>query len=289
MHTKKELLQLLRRHGLRLHKRLGQHFLIDPDACRRLVDSCQLTADDRVVEIGPGLGALTTLLAETAGEVIAVEIDGGMCRLLESLMVQRPNVRVLCQDILVFPWEELPDSKVIGAIPYHITSPILLMLCERSRWIREAWLSAQQEVAERLIAGPGTKAYGRLSILMQYHFEARRVATISRQAFFPQPEVDSVWVHLRTRATPPVDVRNEALFFELTRAAFGQRRKTLVNCLLGLGRPGFSRARLVEALRQVGLPETIRGERLGLDDFAKLTHLLDSCQQGEGDDGRNDQ
>ena len=275
MHTKRELLQSLQRHGLRLSKRFGQHFLIDPGLCRSLVARCGLSREDRIVEIGPGLGALTSLLAEAAGEVLAVEIDQGFCRALQERIAAHANVRVLCQDILEFPWTDVPAAKVIGAIPYHITSPILAMLCQQARRVPEAWLGLQQEVGERVMAGPGTKTYGRLSILLQYHFETRRVIKISRQAFFPQPEVDSIWLHLRARSAPAVTVRNEALFFDVTRVAFGQRRKMLLNCLLQLSRPALTRPAAADALRNAGLPPTIRGEMLSLDQFARLTDVLE--------------
>jgi 16S rRNA (adenine1518-N6/adenine1519-N6)-dimethyltransferase len=284
-HTRRELLQLLQRHGLRLSKRFGQHFLIDPALCRSLVARCGLSRADRVVEIGPGLGSLTGLLADAAGEVLAVEIDQGFCRALQERMVGRDIVRVMCEDILEFSWANVPATKVIGAIPYHITSPILLMLCQQVRRIPEAWLGLQQEVGERVMAKPGTKAYGRLSILVQYHFEIARVAKIPRQAFFPQPEVDSIWLHLRGRPKPAVAVRDEALFFDVVRVAFGQRRKTLLNCLLQLPRPALTRQTAAEALRSAGLSPTIRGETLSLSQFARLADILSALPTGAASDG----
>jgi len=274
MHTKTELLELLRGSRIRLSKRLGQHYLIDPRLTARLLDACRLTARDTVVEIGAGLGALTDGLAARAGQVTAVEVDRAVAALLARRMAASPNVHVVCQDIRAFAWERYPDSVVVGAIPYSLTSPILAMLSERTVRLRAGWLGVQKEIAARLTAKPGTKAYGRLTVLVQYRFAVARVMAMPRQAFFPVPAVDSVWLRLTPRAPQAFAVRDERLFFEVVRAAFSQRRKTLLNCLGQLNRIRLTRQQAQDALRAAGLPAGIRGEALSMEEFAKLANMI---------------
>ena len=275
MLTVAELKSLLRTHGVRLTKRLGQHHLIDARVIDRVVERCHLSRGETVVEIGAGLGALTEPLAERAGRVIAVEVDRRIASLLAARMRAHRNVSVVCEDILEFSWERLEDVVVIGAIPYHITSAILLSLSEARRAIRKAALILQQEVAQRLAAEPGTKAYGRLSVLGQYGWEITPLFSISRSAFFPQPDVDSSCLQFMSRARAPVAVRDESRFFEVVKAAFSQRRKTLVNCLSAAPALGVSRTRAEAAVKQLDLPSTIRGEALSLEQFAALADSLE--------------
>jgi 16S rRNA (adenine1518-N6/adenine1519-N6)-dimethyltransferase len=274
MHTKRELVALLRGPGLHLSKRLGQHYLIDPNLTRRVVDACEIGADQTVVEIGAGLGALTDLLAERAGRVIALEVDRGVAALLADRLAGLSNVEVRCEDALAFDWESARGCIVVGAIPYHITSHILVTLAERSGLIASAWLGMQREVAQRLAASPGTKAYGRLSVLMQYRFEVELVLRMPRQAFFPVPSVDSMWVALRPRPSPAVVVADEARFFALVRAAFEQRRKTLLNTLTHVMDPPLTRPAAEAALAAARIDHKTRGETLTLEDFARLTDCL---------------
>jgi len=275
MLTASELKSLLRTHGLRLSKRLGQHHLVDSRIVERLVDSFGVSLQDTVVEIGAGLGALTEPLAERADRVIAVEVDQKICALLRERIAQCSNVTVMCEDILAFSWKAHEGSIVVGAIPYRITSPILTMLSGHRQAIRKAWLVMQKEVASRLVAAPGTKAYGRLSILGQYCWELSTVMTIPRRAFFPQPEVDSTCLCLVPRSQPPIAVDDEQLFFEIVKAAFAHRRKTLVNCLSGEGqRTSLSRAQAQAMLEQLRLPAAVRGETLTLAQFAALANSV---------------
>ena len=274
MHTKSELLELLRAHGIRLSKRLGQHYLVDPNVCRKLVNLCELSSEDTVVEIGAGLGALTDLLAARAKQVVAVEVDRAVSEHLARRLAHLPAVEVLCQDILEFPWARYRGGKVVGAIPYHITSPILVSLCEQAKEIPMAWLGIQHEVARRLCAAPGSKAYGRLTVLVQYRFAVSRLAKIARGAFFPQPEVDSAWVRLAAHPSPPVAVDDEALLFDVVRAAFSQRRKTLANCLTRLRAPRLTRAQALALIQEAGLAAGVRGETLALEAFARVTNHL---------------
>ncbi len=274
MHTKAELLELLRANRLRLTKRLGQHYLIDPHITRRLVEVCHLEPSDTVIEIGAGLGALTDLLAAQAKRVIAVEVDRAICELLRRRLADAGNVQVQCEDILSFPWAQHPGCVIVGAIPYPLRSPILVSLCEGALHLKVVWLGLQREVAQRLTASPGTKAYGRLTVLVQYRFEAALTMRIPRGAFFPQPQVDSSWVRLTPRRAPAVGVEDEAFFFEVVRAAFSQRRKMLLNCLMQLAAPRLSRDEAAAAIQAVGLPSRVRGEELSLEAFARLAEQV---------------
>ena len=276
--TPAELKTLLRANHLRLSKRLGQHYLIDPSAIRRIVDACTLSRQETVVEIGAGLGALTEPLAEAAGRVVAVEADHGICALLTERMRVRPQVTVDGRDILTLEDARLNDSVVVGAIPYHITSLILVWLTERRRLVRRAILVVQREVADRLTAAPGTKAYGRLSVLAQYGWLVRGLFTVPRSAFFPQPEVDSMCVQLLPQAHPPVPVEHEQLFFAVVKSAFSQRRKTLVNCLGSTSEFGVTRQALGSLLDGLGHPPGVRGEQLSLTQFAALANALAEYQ-----------
>ena len=271
---KAELLEALGSRRLRLKKSLGQNYLIDPHVTRRAVDACELGPGDTVVEIGAGLGALTELLAPRVKRLIAVEIDHQIVELLAERLHDAPNVEVICQDILEFPWDRYPRSLVVGAIPYQITSPILVELCRSGHRIPAVWLGMQDEVARRLSATPGTKAYGRLTVLVHYRFEVKTMFKLPRQAFFPQPRVDSAWVRLTARPAPAVAVPDEALFFGVVRAAFSQRRKTLLNCLGELTQPRLSRPEAQEALGRAGIRPGVRGETLSLAAFAQLAAAI---------------
>ena len=275
MLTAAALQSLLETHGLRLTKRLGQHHLIDPHAIRRILDACGPLAERTVVEIGPGLGALTEPLAERARRVIAVEVDRGVAAVLAKRLSHLRNVEVRCEDILRFSWSPLRRAVVVGAIPYHITSPILVSLCESRGAIDRAVLVVKDEVAQRLAAAPGTKAYGRLSVLVQYGWQVFLRLRVPRGAFFPSPAVDSRCVELSSRSHPAVDVTSEPLFFEVVKAAFSQRRKTLVNALSRL--PSASqlpRHEVRQMLALLGLPASVRGETLPLEAFAALADAL---------------
>lgn len=274
MLTASALKQVLRERQLRLTKKLGQNHLIDARAIERILEVCQLSASDTVVEIGAGLGALTEPLARQAARVIAVEIDRRVAEVLAERMRPLANVAVRHQDILEFDWAGLSDIVVVGAIPYHITSPIIVALTAHRQQIRRAVLVVQEEVADRLAAQPGTRAYGRLSVLAQYGWQVAKRGRISRSAFFPQPAVDSCCLELQPHARPPVAVSDEARFFEVVKAAFAQRRKTLVNSLLEGGSLGVPRSAIESALRQLKLSGTVRGEMLSLAQLGQLSNLL---------------
>ncbi len=270
MLTAAELQSLLRAHRLRLTKRLGQHHLVDARVVERIVEACQLTPTDTVLEIGPGLGALTEGLAERAGRVVAVEVDRGIATLLRARLAGRHNVTVACEDVLRYSWAGVRDAVAVGAIPYHITAPIIVALYEHRRAIRRAVLILQREVGGRLAAKPGTKAYGRLSVLGQYAWDIVTLFGVPRSAFYPQPEVDSVCVRLTARKEARVVVDDEATLFDVVKAAFAQRRKTLANCLSGPQGLGLSRSEAEAVLQRAGLPAGVRGETLSLSQFAAV-------------------
>ncbi len=274
MLTPTALKALLQEQGLRLTKRLGQHHLIDARAIERIVDRCALTREDTVVEIGPGLGALTEPLAHRAGRVVAVEVDRRIAELLRTRLALQPNVDVRCEDILDFSWKSLGEVVVVGAIPYHITSSIIVALSEARQWIRRAILIVQKEVADRLLAVPGTKAYGRLSVLGQYSWGITPLFRVVRSAFFPQPAVDSTCVQLIRRAQRAVELKDEQRFFGIVKAAFAQRRKTLINCLSARGTGAMSREDAEALVQALGLPQAVRGETLSLAQFAALVEVL---------------
>lgn len=274
MLTATELKALLRSRDLRLTKRLGQNHLIDARIIERVLDRAAFSPDETVVEIGAGLGALTESLARRAKQVLAVEVDRGVCELLRERLASVPNITVRCQDILTFAWKEVAPVTVVGAIPYHITSPILVSLCEARPFIRRAILILQQEVARRLLATPGTKAYGRLSVLGQYCWTITPVMPVPRSAFFPQPAVDSACIQLAARTQPAVRVDDEGAFFGVVKAAFAHRRKTLLNCLQAEQAAWLKAVDLPALLAYVDLSPGVRGETLSLEQFAALANAV---------------
>jgi 16S rRNA (adenine1518-N6/adenine1519-N6)-dimethyltransferase len=218
---------------------------------------------------------LTEPLAGRSRRVIAVEVDRGVAAVLAERLKPLRNVEVRCEDILRFSWEPFHHAVVVGAIPYHITSPILVALCEARRAIDRAVLVMQEEVAQRLAAAPGTKAYGRLSVLVQYGWGVALGARVPPGAFFPAPAVDSRCVELSSRSRPAVQVASEPLFFEVVKAAFSQRRKTLANTLGNLPpATRLPRSEVPGLLASLGLPASVRGEALSLEAFAALANAL---------------
>ncbi len=270
MLTPGALTTLLRAHGIRLTKRLGQHHLIDPRRIDRLIAESGIRPHDTVVEIGAGLGAITESLAQRAGRVIAVEVDRRICQLLAERLAGAPNVELVCDDILTFPWARTAGAVVIGAIPYHITSPILVTLFHHRRFVRHAVLILQDDVVDRLIAKPGTKAYGRLSVLVQCGWQVKRLFRIPPSAFFPQPSVESGCLELIPRTVSPVTEADESGFFELVKTAFAQRRKTLAHALVVFGHHRITKRQAEDLLNRLGLPPRVRAEQLSIETFGRL-------------------
>jgi 16S rRNA (adenine1518-N6/adenine1519-N6)-dimethyltransferase len=262
-----ELRPLLERHGIVLTKRFGQNFLVDGNHLRRVVDTAQVVASDALIEVGPGAGSLTRLLAETGATVTTIELDRALLPVLAESLAPYPNVTVVQADALKVALP--PANKVVANIPYNITSPLLVRFLERQPVFESLTLMVQKEVAERLTAAPGTENYGALTLFVQFYASAMIAATVPRNAFFPAPKVDSAILHLVPHTTPLVATPAEALF-AVTRAAFGQRRKTLRNALSKLAPPEA----LDAAFAQTGITPQRRGETLSLTEFAALTDAL---------------
>ncbi len=279
---------LLRAHGLRPRKRWGQNFLCDQNVLDRIERAAALHSSDHVLEIGPGLGALTRTLAASSAQVTAVEIDPFLEPILRETLADIENVRLILADFLKLDLTELLDSAtlpdltfhasrvapgivVVANIPYYITTPIIAKLFEHKNRISRIILTVQQEVADRLAAQPDTEAYGSMSVFAQFHSTVEVIGKISRHVFLPQPDVDSAIIRLTPLIPGRVLVTDEARFFQLVHAAFGQRRKTIANALAG-GRIGMDRRSATLLLEAAGIDPGRRGETLSLDEFARLAN-----------------
>ncbi len=263
-------LHILKAFGLRMSKKLGQNFLIDARIVQGIVEAAEIEPGDRVLEIGPGIGTLTQGLAEAGADVTAVELDKKLPTVLKETLKAYDNVRIVPGDILKVNIPEIMGDapfKVAANLPYYITTPILMTLLERRLPITHMVTMVQKEVAERMTAKPGSRIYGALSVAVQYYTEPQIVLDVSPRSFIPAPEVMSVVVSCRVRKEPAVAVQDEKLFFRVVKAAFGQRRKTLMNALKG---GGFSKEAVRDALEQSGIDPTRRGETLTLEKFGRL-------------------
>jgi 16S rRNA (adenine1518-N6/adenine1519-N6)-dimethyltransferase len=255
-------------------KRLGQNFLRDESVLDTILSHANIQSSDTVLEIGAGLGILTEILSEKAGEVVSLEIDPILYAYLTNLFRDRQNVRILLQDILKFDTGILPEKgvKVIANLPYYISTPILMRLFESISHFSLILIMLQKELAERITAGPGTKKYGSLSIAVQFNTQTDIVSHVPRTAFYPVPKVDSALVRLQVLSRPPVEVINEESFFRMVRAAFAQRRKTLRNSLLSSGR--YPVGKLDKAFEATGILPARRAETLSIQEFAELFKFL---------------
>ncbi|TYZ31000.1 16S rRNA (adenine(1518)-N(6)/adenine(1519)-N(6))-dimethyltransferase RsmA [Selenomonas caprae] len=261
---------ILKAFGLRMSKKLGQNFLIDAGIVQGIVDAAEIEPGDRVLEIGPGIGTLTQGLAEAGAEVTAVELDKKLPAVLAETLKAYENVTIVPGDILKVNIPAIMGDapfKVAANLPYYITTPILMALLERHLPITRMVTMVQKEVAERMVAGPGSKTYGALSVAVQYYTEPEIVLNVPPRSFIPAPEVDSVVIACKVRETPAVDVMEEKMFFRVVKAAFGQRRKTLANALCG---GGFPKEQVRDAMERAGIDPTRRGETLSLAEFAQL-------------------
>ena len=262
---------------LRASKRLGQNFLVDAGVVRAIVDVADLSPADTVLEIGPGIGTLTQGLAESGARIVAVELDKKLPAVLAETLKGYDNVTVVPGDILKLDILRILNLgagerfKVVANLPYYITTPILMALLEQHLPIERMVTMVQKEVAVRMTARPGSKDYGALSVAVQYHTDARIVMDVPPRAFMPAPEVTSAVIACRVRETPTVHPSDEKLFFRLVRAAFGQRRKTLLNALTGAG---LTKELCRAGLAAAGIAESLRGEQLSLADFARLSDAV---------------
>lgn len=256
------------------NKRLGQHFLVDPNIVRKIVGVAELKPEHTVLEIGPGRGVLTEALSRSAGRVVAVEIDPLLYRRLKERQPEWPTVELICGDALHYPLEHLPAGTIVVAnLPYYISTPLLFrLLGSRARFPRMV-LMVQEEVAARLAAKPGTSDYGVLSVMAQYAAHITKAFTVSAQCFRPRPEVGSAVVLLRAKAEQPLPSQEEPALAALVKAAFAHRRKTLVNSLRD---EGYEQQSVARAMSGLGLPATVRAETLGLEQFIELTKRLEA-------------
>jgi 16S rRNA (adenine1518-N6/adenine1519-N6)-dimethyltransferase len=274
---------ILEKYGIRARKKYGQNFLIDANVIRGIIDAAQITEDDCVLEIGPGIGSMTQLLSRSAGKVICVEIDESLQPVLEETLEDCGNVRILWQGILKTDLKQICEEynggrplKVVANLPYYVTTPILMQLLEQDHVFSSITVMVQKEVADRIRSGPGSKEYGALSLAVQYFADPEAVMTVSPSSFIPRPGVDSSVLCLRAYAEPPVEC-DEKVMFALIRAAFNQRRKTLANAIshgYSLNGKQYTREEVSDALAQMDLSPTVRGEALTLEQFAQLSLLL---------------
>ncbi|HFK6465971.1 TPA: 16S rRNA (adenine(1518)-N(6)/adenine(1519)-N(6))-dimethyltransferase RsmA [Listeria monocytogenes] len=276
--------EILKKYGFLFKKSLGQNFLIDSNILTRITDTAEITKETNVIEIGPGIGALTEQLAKTANEVVAFEIDQRLLPILDDTLSAYNNVKVVHGDVLKADVEEViaeqfakPELplKIVANLPYYVTTPIILKLLHDNIPADSMTFMLQKEVADRISAVPSTKSYGSLTIAIQFYMEAELAFIVPKTVFMPQPNVDSVVIHLKRRKEPLAEVNDEEFFFEVTRASFAQRRKTLWNNLASKF-PALKprKDELVEGLNAIGIDLIRRGETLDIPEFAKLSNFL---------------
>lgn len=273
-------IDIIKKYDFAFQKRFGQNFLIDSHVIEKIIRAADISKDDIVLEIGPGIGTLTQYLAEAAGWVYAVEIDKNLIPVLGETLAEYDNVTVINEDILKVDINALiKDSekgiKVVANLPYYITTPIIMNLLENNIAAKSITVMVQKEVADRMQSGPSSKDYGALSLAVQYYAEPYIAANVPPNCFMPRPNVGSAVIRLTRWTNPPVKVNNEKLMFKLIRASFNQRRKTLQNGINNSTELNFTKEQVVAALKEMGLSETVRGETLSLAQFAKLSDLLE--------------
>ena len=276
-------IEVLQKHKFNFQKKFGQNFLIDTHVLERIMDAAEITKEDCVVEIGPGIGTMTQYLAERAGEVVAVEIDKNLIPILKETLADYDNVTVINEDILKVDLNQIVQEKnggkpvkVVANLPYYITTPIIMGLFENQVPLKSITIMVQKEVADRMQVGPGTKDYGALSLAVQYYAKPEIVANVPPNCFIPRPNVGSAVIKLTRYEQPPVMVKDEKFMFSLIRASFNQRRKTLVNGLTNAQNLSVTKEKVAAALEEMQLSPTVRGEALTLEQFARLSDLLKS-------------
>jgi len=273
-------IEVLKKYNFTFQKKYGQNFLIDTHVLEKIVLESQITHDDCVLEIGPGIGTMTQYLAESAKRVVAVEIDKALIPILEDTLGDYENVTVINDDILKTDIQKICDEyndgrpiKVVANLPYYITTPIIMGLFESHVPIKSITIMVQKEVADRMQEDPGSKEYGALSLAVQYYAKPEIVAEVSPNCFIPRPNVGSAVIKLTRYEKAPVDVEDERFMFNIIRASFNQRRKTLANGLAN-GGLGLTREQVTAALEKMNVSVTVRGEALTLEQFAMLSNLL---------------
>ena len=276
----KNIKALLEKHGFRFSKSLGQNFLTQRWVCENIVSESGITEDDCILEVGPGIGSLTSVLGKTAKNVVAVEIDRTLLPLLDETLSEFDNIKIINSDIMKCDLNALVDTefggkrpKVCANLPYYITTPIISYLIE-SKLFSSITTMIQKEVAERICAGPKSSEYGAFSIYVQYYTEPEFLFIVEPDCFIPQPKVDSAVIKLNTREKPAVEVKSEDFFFKVVKAAFAQRRKQLANSLHSAFRDFIEKEEILNILTNLGHKQTVRGEELSIEEFAKLADAI---------------
>ena len=274
-------IQTIKKYEFAFQKKFGQNFLIDDHVITKIINAAEITKDDLVLEIGPGIGTMTQYLAESARKVIAVEIDKNLIPILGETLAEYDNVTVINEDILKLDINRLVEEenagkpiKVVANLPYYITTPIIMGLFESHVPLQSITVMVQKEVADRMQVGPGSKDYGALSLAVQYYAKPYIAANVPPNCFIPRPGVGSAVIRLNRYEEPPVTVKDESLMFKLIRASFNQRRKTLQNGIANSPELPYSKAQVEKALEKMGLAANVRGESLTLAEFAKLSDII---------------
>ena len=272
---------VLQKYNFVFQKKFGQNFLIDTHVLDKIIGSAEITKDDFVLEIGPGIGTMTQYLADSARAVTAVEIDDALIPILQDTLKDWDNVNIIHGDILKTDIQKIADEKnqgkaikVVANLPYYITTPIIMGLFESHVPVESITVMVQKEVADRMQTGPGSKDYGALSLAVQYYAEPEIVANVPPNCFMPRPKVGSAVIRLKRHKEPPVQVQDEKLMFRLIRASFNQRRKTMANGLKNSQELNYTKEQVESAISACGLPLNIRGEALSLEQFAALTNAF---------------
>ncbi len=274
-------IEILQKYQFSFQKKFGQNFLIDTHVLDKIIRAADIGKDDMVLEIGPGIGTMTQYLAEAAGKVIAVEIDRNLIPILQDTLDGYENVRLINEDVLKLDLRKLVQEenegkpvKVVANLPYYITTPIIMGLFEGSVPVSSITVMVQKEVAERMKSGPGNKDYGALSLAVQYYADTYLVANVPPNCFMPRPKVGSAVIRLTRHERPPVETVDEKLMFDIIRAAFNQRRKTLTNGLNNSDKLDFPKKTIVNTIERLGKGAGVRGEMLTLKEFADLSNYL---------------
>lgn len=274
-------IEVIQKYEFAFQKKFGQNFLIDTHVLEKIISAAQITKDDLVVEIGPGIGTMTQYLACAAREVVAVEIDKMLIPILKDTLSAYDNVTIINEDVLKVDLKKLAEEKnggkpvkVVANLPYYITTPIIMGLFENHVPLHSITIMVQKEVADRMRMGPGTKDYGALSLAVQYYAEPYLVANVPQNCFMPRPKIGSAVIKLTVHEKPPVTVRDEKLMFRLIRASFNQRRKTLANGLNNSPELHYSKEQIAAAIEALGTSPSVRGEALTLEQFARLADIF---------------
>ena len=274
-------IEILKKYNFTFQKKFGQNFLIDTHVLDKIIAAAEITKDDFVLEIGPGIGTMTQYLAQAAGKVAAVEIDKALIPILGDTLSAYDNVMIINEDVLKVDIQKLVEEenggrpvKVVANLPYYITTPIIMGLFEKHVPIESITVMVQKEVADRMQVGPGTKDYGALSLAVQYYASPYIVANVPPNCFMPRPKVGSAVIRLTTYDNPPVEVDDEKLMFRIIRASFNQRRKTLANGLKNAADLDIPKELIAESIESLGHGPSVRGEALTLEEFAVLSNYI---------------